>query len=158
MPFIGEMKLSHVAVAFLVCAVVYSAGTLLFSRYNEEAYDRLASHAVRLEQNVEDLRVLHARLVATAELYRRSRDAVALDARRLQYYEPGQAVIRPTDASSAGVSQSPGTVVRRPRPSGDKRPYIRAAAIVAFVLSLILQVLAEPSRSRTTQTMRRASR
>ena len=152
------MKLSYLGVALLVAGVVYLAGTLLVSDYNHAAYERLAHHAERLERNVEELRRLNSRLTATAELNRRSPDAVALEARRLQYYAPDQEVIRVGDAHRTGLTRSPGTILRRPEPQADRRSYARAAALVAFVLALFVQVLIGTERVRGAQEIRRASR
>lgn len=152
------MKLTHLGVALLVAGVVYLAGTLLVSEYNQAAYDRLAHHADRLEQNVRELRLLNEQLTATAELYRRSPDAVAVEARRLQYYEPGQRVIRTGDAHRSAFTRSPGTILRRPEGGPDRRSYVRAAALVAFTLALFLQILLDTERDRGAQEMRRASR
>ncbi len=152
------MKLSHLGVALLVAGVVYLSGTLLASDYNQAAFERLSDHAVRLEENVEQLRRLNARLAATVELYRRSPDAVAVEARRLQYYEPGQQVIRTGDAHRGSLSRSPGTILRRPEQGSDRRSYVRAAALVAFALALFLQLLVDSERGRGAQEIRRASR
>lgn len=152
------MKLSYLGVALLVAGVVYLAGAFLVSDYNHAAYERLAHHAERLGQNVEELRRLNTRLAATAELYRRSPDAVAVEARRLQYYEPGQAVIRTGEAHRSDIVRSPGTILRRPEPRPDSRSYVRAAALVAFVLALFLQVLLDTERAGGAQHIRRASR
>jgi cell division protein FtsB len=152
------MKLSHVFAALLAALVVHLAGMLLFSTYNAQAYDELLAHAERLERNVEQLRATQRELVAKAELYRRSSDAVAVEARRLQYYGPDQEVVRLTDREARSETRSPGTIVRRPSEPPDRRSYIRLGAVIAFVLALLAQLLADPASPRRSHEMRRASR
>jgi len=152
------MKLSFVAVAGLVASVVYLSGSLLVSQYSDDAHRTLEAHADRLAQNVAELRILNRSLVAEAELYRRSSDAVAVQARPLQYYEAGQEVIRIDDATDRVQSRSPGTIVRRPPQRPDRRAYVRIAALVSFLLSLFVQFLIEPANVRRAHEIRRASR
>jgi len=152
------MKLSFVVVAGLVAAVVYLAGSLLVSQYSDDAQRQLESHLERLEENVMNLKTLNRRLIAEAELYRRSSDAVAVQARPLQYYEARQEVIRIGDARVSGRSRSPGTIVRRPSQPPDRRGYVRVAALIGFLLTLFGQVLLEQGSVRTAHEIRRASR
>lgn len=152
------MKLFHVGVALLASVVVYLCGSLLFATYRQEAYRALELHLSRLEANVEQLREQHRRLAATAELYRRSPDAVALQARRLQYYQADETVIRAAGAAAPRVTQSPGTLVRRPDPPSDQLAYVRAAAIATFVLVLLAGTLYDARAVRSSGEMRRTSR
>ncbi|MFW5716756.1 MAG: hypothetical protein ACOC0E_04845 [Spirochaetota bacterium] len=152
------MRLSNLGVAVLAAAVVYLSGLLLLSEYSGQAYDRLADHADRLEENVRDLRERHRTLVARAELYRRSSDAVAVEARRLQYYEPGQQVVRVTTDAGRIIRQSPGAILRRPAERQDQRVYARIAAVVAFLLALLVQLMVTVPETRGPHEMRRASR
>ncbi len=153
-----KMKLSFVAVAGLVASVVYLSGSLLVSQYSDEAYRALEAHAERLEENVRTLRTLNRSLTAEAELYRRSSDAVAVQARPLQYYREGQEVIRIDDARLRRQSRSPGTILRRPPVQPDRRAYVRVAALIAFLLALFVQFVIEPTNQRTAHEIRRASR
>jgi len=151
------MKLSFLGLAGLVAAIVYLSGTLLLSPYSRDAFRELEAHRERLERNVEQLRELNRRLVAEAELYRRSSDAVTVQARPLQYYEPGQEVIRLENGADRSTTRSPGAILRRPGRAPDRRAYIRVAALIAFLLTLLAQIMTEPA-DRRVQPMRRASR
>ena len=152
------MKLSYLALALLVSCVVYLAGMLAFSTYSQSAFDRLSAHAERLEKNVGELRDLNRRLVARADLYRRNSDAVAVEARRLQYYEPGQGVIRLAGEHARVTVTSPGAIVRRPPEGRDHARYVRIAALVSFVLTFLGLLVADSGERRPAQEMRRASR
>ena len=151
----------QLAAAGLVALVVYLAGGLFVSGYSGEAYDSLAAHVDRLEQNVVDLRDRRDRLVAQAETLRRSPDAVALEARRLGYYRPGEVVVRIEGVELPSTAQSPGVVVRNPPSAPDLRAFLRAASALAFVVTLIVQLLA-PSAGTAAPVggyeIRRASR
>jgi len=151
------MKFSFLGVAGLVAAIVYLSGALLLSQYSREGFRELQAYSERLEGNVEQLRELNRGLVAQAELYRRSSDAVTVQARPLQYYEPGQEVIRLGDGTDRSTTRSPGTILRRPARPPDRRAYIRVAALIAFLLALFVQLAVEPG-DRRAQQMRRASR
>lgn len=139
--------------ALLVASVVYLTGALFFSAYNTAAYEELEHHAERLSANVTELRERNRELIAQADLYRRSPDAVAVAARSLQYYEPGHEVIRVPDASTRSRAQSPGTIVRRPVQVADHMPYVRLAAIAAFLATLAVELILASSGS-----VRRAER
>lgn len=152
------MKLSYLAAALLVSSAVYLGGMLAFSSYNPRAYDDLETHVERLERNVAELRTLNRTLVARAELYRRSSDAVAVQARRLQYYSPGQEVIRLRNPDGSASAESPGAIVRRPPASSDYRAYVRVAAAVAFFLTIAASLVMEAGGGRSAHVMRRASR
>ncbi|MFW6313162.1 MAG: septum formation initiator family protein [Spirochaetota bacterium] len=152
------MKLSYVAVAGLVASIVYLCGALLVSQYSGDAQSALEAHVERLEENVRKLEIRNRSLVAEAELYRRSSDAVAVQARPLQYYETGQGVIRIDNAPIRGRSRSPGTIVRRPPDRPDRLGYVRIAAVIAFLASIFVQSLLEPAHPRPAHVMRRASR
>jgi hypothetical protein len=152
------MKLSQLARAALFAVVVYLGGTLLYSGYNQDAYRALSDYADRLETNVEELRLRHERLVALADLYRRSPDAVAVQARQLQLFENGDEVIRIDGAGNTSTVQSPGAVVRHRPAVVDRRSVARIAALVAFVLAFVIQLVLSPSDDSRAQVMRRASR
>jgi hypothetical protein len=151
------MRASYVALALLAGSVVYLAGALVASPYRSESFQALEAHLARLESNIEDLQTHHNELVARAELYRRSPDAVTVEARRLQYYLAGQSVVRIGNAASGRVTESPGTILQRPARSPDRRDFVRVAALIAFLLTLLLQLVLE-ARALRDQEMRRASR
>ncbi len=152
------MKLSHIGVAVLVSSTIYLIGALIASPYGPTSFRMLEAHVERLEVNVRDLRRLQKELVARAELYRRNADAVTVEARRLQYYEAGQEVIRIADSSPRNRSISPGTIVRSPPAQPDRRGPVRIAALITFVTALILQVALSRRPSRVRHEIRRASR
>lgn len=151
----------QLATAGLVALVVYLAGGLFVSRYAGEAYDSLAAHVDRLERNVAELRDRRDRLVAQAETLRRSPDAVALEARRLGYYRPGEVVIRIEGSEAPSAAQSPGVFVRNPPSAPDRGAILRAASALAFVVTLIVRMLS-PSAAGAAPVhgyeIRRASR
>jgi cell division protein FtsB len=149
------MYLLRLAAPVLVASVVYLSGALLFSNYNQEAYESMSAYVERLEQNVERLTEHGQELAARAELYRRSTDSVTVAARRLHYYESGQTVIRIEGMDGRAERESPGVILRRPGERRDLMPYVRAAALVAFALTVILQILVFPV---ARHEMRRASR
>ena len=157
------MRASYVAVALLAGTLVYLAGALVASPYRRESYQALEAHLVRLESNIEDLKTRHRELVARAELYRRSSDAVTVQARRLQYYMAGQSVVRIGESTSRPPTESPGTILRRPPRAADRRDYVRVAALIAFLLTLLHQLVQEArdlreGRGLRDQEMRRDSR
>ena len=151
------MKTSCVAVALLVGSIVYLAGALVASPYRRESHQALEAHLVRLEANLEELKARHSELIARAERYRRSADAVTVEARRLQYYMAGQSVVRIGDAASRPPTESPGTILHRPPRAPDRREYVRVAALLSALLVLIYQMVDE-SRALRDQEMRRDSR
>jgi hypothetical protein len=151
------MRASFVAVAVLVGSLVYLAGALVASPYRRESYQALEAHLVRLESNIAELKSHHAELIARAELYRRSSDAVTVEARRLQYYMPDQSVVRIGNVVPRQLTESPGAILRRPPPAPDRREYVRVAAMLAFLTSLLFQVVRE-NRTPRDQQIRRASR
>lgn len=151
------MRVGHVAIALLVSAVVLLVGNLVFSGYNDRAFAELQRHHERLSAHVDELRALQRELVATAELYRRSSDAIAVEARSLQYYRDAETVIRPVDGPSEGFPYHPGTHVMRPPVSDDRRSDVRVAALATFLLVLLIQLVAATRRPERHE-IRRASR
>jgi len=152
------MKSSQLATALLISICVYLAGTLLFGSYSDPALRDLEAYVARVQANVEDLASRQNRLVAQAELLRRSTDAVRVEARRLQYYREGEQVIRVENHTDREMVQSPGVVMRFTSVYPDHSRLIRIAAVAAFLLSLFLQIALDRHPSSTYSSMRRASR
>lgn len=152
------MKLSHLGFALLISCIVYLIGALIASPYGPTSYRRLEAHVERLESNVRDLRRLQKELIARAELYRRNADAVAVEARRLQYYEPGEEVIRISESSRLSSSISPGAIVRTPPREADRRAPLRIATIATFVIAMGVQIAFSRPPARSSHRIRRASR
>ncbi len=152
------MKLPQLGVALLISSIVYLIGALIASPYGPTSYRKLEAHVERLESNVRDLRRLQNELVARADQYRRSADAVAVEARRLQYYEPGEEVIRIAESYRPNRSISSGTIVRSPARRPDRRGPLRVATIVSFVIAVCVQIIVSKRSLRTGHRIRRASR
>lgn len=155
------MVKAHIVLVSAVLGVVAAlTASLFFSSYSQTGYARLADYAIRLEENLTALEAQNARLLARADLYRRNRDAVAVEARALGYVRPNESVIRITDRKTRRISQSPGTILNRPVESQSRRYITRVVALIVFLLSLVVQLLSagakqsDPHDSR----MRRASR
>ena len=136
------MKVSQLAVSLMIAACVYLAGTLLFGRYNTESYEELESAVVRLQDNLVDLQHTSDALYGQIDLLRRSRDTVRVAARDLQLYADGESVVRFSSYNPRAGAVSPGSQIRYHLSRPDYRPAIRAAALLAFVVSLLLQVVA----------------
>lgn len=152
------MKPSQLGAALLAGAVVYLAGSLITSPYNRESYQALEVHVERLEANVQDLQRRRDELHARAEMYRRSSDAVSLQARSMQLYAADEEIIRIVGADVRSRNESPGALIRRPAGVPDRRAYARVAALVGFLGTLLVQLLGQARTGRGRQEMRRASR
>lgn len=152
------MKLSQLGAALLVGVVVYLAGSMVASPYNRESYQALEAHVERLDANVQDLRRRREELHARAEMYRRSSDAVSLQARSLQLYAADEEIIRIVGSDARSRTESAGALVRRPPAVPDRRAYARVAALVGFLCALLAQLFGQARNGRSGQEMRRASR
>ena len=143
------MKIS-LALPLLVGVVVYLAGSLVFSAYSGERYAEVEAHATKLRKNVEELERIQSALLAEAEMYRRSPDALALAARSLGYVDAGDRVIRVSGSQRAPQTRSPGRIVRRPESPRDPRPYLRAAALIAMLATIAFEVSNRPANDQRT--------
>ena len=142
------MKVSHLAVSFVVSVCVYLTGTLLFGQFNAAAYDSLEAGIARLEDNLVTLQHTGEMLYGRVEMLRRSRDTVQVAARDLQLYAPGESVVRVSGFDARPSAVSPGAVIRFQSNRPDNRPLIRAAAVIAFFVTLLLSVVSQPSESQ----------
>ncbi len=133
------MKVS-LALPLLVGAVVYLAGSLAFGAYSGEQYVAVEAHVAKLRDNVEELERLQSALLAEAEMYRRSPDALVLAARSLGYVDEGERVIRVSGVQRPPLTRSPGRIVRRTDSSSDQRPYLRAAALIAVLATIAFEL------------------
>jgi cell division protein FtsB len=147
------MKVSHLAVSFVVSVCVYLTGTLLFGQFNQAAYDSLEAGVVRVERNLVALQHTSEMLYGRVEMLRRSRDTVQVAARDLQLYAPGESVVRVSGFGARENSISPGAVIRFQSDRPDNRPVIRAAAVVAFFVTLLLSVVSQPSEPQRRRNM-----
>jgi cell division protein FtsB len=151
------MKVSHFTVSLLVALCVYLSGTLLFGRYSGPTFSELQSHISRLETNLDELLVTRNELEAQIELLRRSREAIRVAARDLQYYRPGESVVRVDGYSGPTAIMSPGSILQYEMSHPDNRPIIRTIALAVFLLSLFIQILlSRPARGHSV--IARASR
>jgi cell division protein FtsB len=148
------MKVSQLVVSLLVGVCVYLVGVLLFGQYNAATYDQLQAHLERLTHNVEQLSRQRDSLEAQIEQLRRSRETIRVAARDLQYYLPDESVIRIEGYDGRQASASPGAVLTYEVTREDNRTTIRAAAIVAFLLTLLLQLMIPASRPAQTEIIR----
>lgn len=146
------MKVSHLATAALVSIVVILSGNLLFGVYSGDRYEELVAHRDRLAENVEELKHRHTALQARVELLRRSSDAVAVEARRLQYYAGDEIVIRIDEMPSRPSQQSPGRVILGRTETHANRRLLRFIAFVAGVGSFLVLVLSDRRKDRMVVT------
>ena len=137
-PLIIRMGATRLLPAILFACVVYLSGALLVSGYSAESRDSLATHVARLEENLNELVALNARLVAEAELLQRSSDRIALEARRFGYYDEDLDVIR-LEETVPVQTRSPGSIILAPAASAENMLYVRFATVLAFLVAYLLQ-------------------
>jgi cell division protein FtsB len=146
------MKATHLVTALLASVVVMLSVNLAFGARNGHAYETLDAHRTRLEANVGELKERQRTLQARIELLRRSSDAVAVEARSLQYYDSDEIVIRIEGNTDRAIAQSPGRVILYGADSSDQRSIVRFSGIGAGVLVLLVLMMVDRKRDRRTAT------
>jgi hypothetical protein len=143
--------------ALCAALVTYLGVQIAVSAGADSAYEALVRYHARLEANVNELTYHHDRLVATAELYRSDRRAVALAAREHSYYHASERVIRIPGRPVSTTPLSPGTIVRNRHTPANHRAVGGLSALLVFLLATFVQIVAQ-DESLLAHRTRRASR
>jgi len=135
------VKIGYRLLLALYCAfVVHAVLTFAWGPDGTEATKRLLAYRDRLRDNSIQLSERNGILTEQLEALRSDSEPIALAARSLGYYRPGERVVRIEGLETGMISHRIGSILEKPRPYMPFSGFIRAtacvlAALVGFLLT-----------------------
>ena len=128
-------------IGFMAASAVY----FLYGPSGYVTYKEISRDALRIEKNIEDLKVIHGSLASEFELLRRSSEAVTLRARDLGYLREGESVLEIPGLRKKPRSYAVGRIVTLESVLPERGPLSLTAGILAMAAAFLLFATLSPS-------------
>lgn len=138
------------ALAGIICYLLLE---FVFGPAGVLAYQDALTHRTRLEEHIAELELIGEEFQSHITGLRTDSETIRVAARRMGLVEAGEQMVYVEGYASPSAPSSAGTVLARPVPYADHRPFLRALALsIAIALYLVLVIL-DIVRNRAGETV-----
>ncbi len=146
------MKLLRLFLFIAAGFITSSLLTFLFGSGGVMEHLRLQRYRASLQGNLDDLQEIHSRLLQELHALGTDPQRIALQARELGYFRPGEQVVRVEDSAPRESYYTVGRIVRQSAPENRWDGVFRIAGLALPAVLYLLSFLIRRRRARAGST------